>query len=162
MGKIIELNKAKEVVKKLKTTGKTVVLVGGCFDILHLGHLKFLEAAKKQGDILIIALESDENVRKLKGQGRPINSQKDRASLLAGLSVTDYVLLLPQMKTYQDYFNLVKYLKPDVVAVTEGDPHLSFKKLQVETIGGKIKVVIKRIKKFSSSKFLKTLKVSML
>lgn len=155
MGKVINLRQIREIVKKLKMAGKTAVLAGGCFDILHFGHLKFLEAAKKQGDVLMVALESDENVKRLKGEGRPINPQKDRAGLLAALEVVDYILLLPEMKTHQDYFNLVKYLRPDIVAVTAGDPHLSLKRKQMREVGGKAKIVLARIKKFSTSKFLR-------
>lgn len=158
MKKVVNLSQIDKIIREVKARVKTIVLVGGCFDILHLGHIKFLEAAKKQGDILIVALESDENVKKLKGKGRPVNSQKERASLLASLEVVDYVFPLPEMKTHRDYFNLVKYLKPDMVAVTAGDPYLSLKKQQVKIIGGKIKVVIKRIKKFSTTKFLRNVK----
>lgn len=155
MKKIVNLRQIETLVKRIRGVGKTIVLAGGCFDILHQGHLKFLEAAKKQGDALIVALESDENVKRLKGEGRPINKQKQRARLLATLKMVDLVLLLPEMRTHEDYFNLVKYLKPDMVAVTEGDPHLTLKEEQARLVGGKVKMVIKRIKKFSTSKLLK-------
>lgn len=157
MKKIITLGQVEKLIKKVRTARKTIVLAGGCFDILHIGHLKFLEAAKKEGDILIVALESDENVKRLKGRGRPINPQKDRASLLAALEVVDYILLLPEMKTHQDYFNLIKYLKPDILAVTQGDPRLAFKKKQMKAVGGKVKVVIKPIKDLSSGRLAKIL-----
>lgn len=157
MKKIITLNRAQNLIKQLKQKAKTIVLAGGCFDLLHLGHLKFLEAAKKQGDTLIIALESDENVKRLKGVGRPINSQKDRAKLLAALDFVDYVLLLPKMPTHQDYFNLVKYLKPDVIAVTDGDPKLKLKRQQAKLVGGKVKTVIKLIKTISTRQLVKIL-----
>lgn len=155
--KIISLKKAKQLSRTLRLEDKKIVLVGGCFDILHLGHLKFLEAAKREGSVLIVALESDENVRRLKGRDRPVNPQKDRASLLAGLEVVDYILLLPEMEAHEDYFNLVKYLKPDVIAVTAGDPNLAQKRKQTKMVGGKFKIVISRLKTVSTSRLVKIL-----
>lgn len=157
MRKIISLEQAPKLREQFENEGKTIVLAGGCFDILHLGHLKFLEAAKKQGDILIICLESDENVKRLKGKTRPINPSKERATLLAALEVVDYVLILPELVTCKDYFNLVKYLKPDILAVTAGDPKLTFKKKQMKWVRGKVKVVIKPIETVSTSRLVKIL-----
>ncbi len=71
------------------------VLVGGCFDLLHFGHIKFLEEAKKSGDYLVVALESDENVRRTKGETRPIHTQEQRKAMLESLTCVDEVIMLP-------------------------------------------------------------------
>lgn len=157
MEKIIKLKMAINLSETLRSQGKTIVLAGGCFDILHLGHLHFLEKAKMAGDVLMIALESDENVKKLKGEGRPINSQKDRAKILTALRIVDYVILLPFMKGHADYFSLVKNLKPDIIAVTAGDPQLKQKKEQAKAVNGKVKVVTPYLKTASTSQLVKIL-----
>lgn len=157
MKKILNLNRAKILVNQINNEAKSIVLAGGCFDILHLGHIKFLEAAKKQGEILLVALESDRNVKKLKGPNRPINPQKYRARILAALTMVDYVILLPPMPTHQDYFSLVQTIKPDVTAVTAGDPHLKEKIQQAKMVGGKVKIVIPYLKTISTTKLAKIL-----
>ncbi|MCR4263595.1 MAG: adenylyltransferase/cytidyltransferase family protein, partial [Candidatus Roizmanbacteria bacterium] len=80
------------------------VLVGGCFDLIHYGHITFLSEARKQGDYLIVALESDENVKKYKGPNRPIHKQAERAEMLRSLRMVDEVVELPEMKEDYDYF----------------------------------------------------------
>ena len=158
MEKIINIKKASEVCKKLKMGGKTVVLVGGCFDILHFGHIKFLKEAKKEDHVLIVALESDENIKRLKGRGRPIHSQKKRAEMLATLEVVDFVISLPLMKGNKDYLKLVKKVKPDIVAVTAGDPNFKNKQKQARIVGAKIKIVSNRLKTPSTREIVKLLK----
>jgi len=111
------------------------VLVGGCFDFIHYGHISFLKQAKAQGDYLIVALESDENVRRMKGASRPIHSQQQRKEMLEALKVVDEVLLLPPMTTDQEYFDLVRNIQPHVIAVTEGDPIIEKKKQQAREVG---------------------------
>lgn len=152
MEKIIKPSQTKDVIKKIKAGGKTIVLAGGCFDILHLGHIKYLEAAKKEGDLLLVCLESDENVKRLKGPGRPINSQKDRAAVLASLACVDFVLLLPKMEKDNDYLNLVKTVKPDTIALTSGDPLEDKVRKQAKAAGAKVKIVINRLKNYSTTK----------
>ena len=157
MGKIIDVTEAEKVVERIKTQGGRVVLVGGCFDLLHIGHLEFLEKAKAAGDILMVALEHDKNVKRLKGEKRPINHQKNRAKVLSALEMVDYIIPLPPMKTHDDYFALVKNLRPDIIAVTAGDPHLKQKVEQAKTVRGKLEVVTKPIINGSTSKLLKIL-----
>lgn len=157
MGKIIHLKKAIGVSRQLKKAGKTIVLAGGCFDLLHIGHLQFLEKAKKEGDILTIALENDANVKQIKGLNRPINSQEDRAKILASVSLINYIILLPKMEGHKDYFSLVQALKPDVIAVTKGDPYLEQKQKQARMVGGKLRVVIGHLKSSSTSQLVKIL-----
>lgn len=104
------------IVEKLKTSNNKIVFTNGCFDILHLGHIKYLEKAKSFGDVLILGLNSDSSVRKLKGSKRPINSQSDRAYILASLEVVDYVVIFEDNTPLE----LLKLVKPDIL-VKGGD-----------------------------------------
>lgn len=148
--KVISLKNIKSIISKLK--GKKV-LAGGCFDILHIGHIKFLKAAKAQGDILIIALESDEFIKKNKKR-KPYHSQQDRAEILSSLEFTDIIILLPFFKSHQDYHQLVKIIQPTVIAVTKGDPKIVCKEKQATTIGAKVITVNSLIKGYCSSLFI--------
>jgi D-beta-D-heptose 7-phosphate kinase/D-beta-D-heptose 1-phosphate adenosyltransferase len=96
--------------------GKTIVFTNGCFDILHVGHVKYLEEAKKYGDVLILGLNADSSVKKLKGDSRPINSQEDRAYILVSLRSVDYVVIFEEDTPYE----LIKAVKPHVL-VKGGD-----------------------------------------
>lgn len=98
------------LLKKLRAEGKTIVTTNGCFDILHVGHVRYLEETKKFGDILIVALNSDASVRRLKGEGRPINNEMDRAEVLNGLKSVDYVVLFDE----DSPADLLAQIKPDV------------------------------------------------
>lgn len=152
MGKVTTLEEATEISKKLRSQGKTIVLVGGCFDILHGGHLTFLENAKAQGDVLLVALESDENVRRLKGKNRPINNQQNRATNLASLDVVDFVILLPRLISNKGYFAMTKKISPDIIAITEGDPKQTEKEIQAKAVGGKVVVAIKYLANYSTTR----------
>lgn len=157
MSKIITLQEVQKVIRKLRTEKKIIVLAGGCFDILHRGHFEFLKAAKKEGDILIVALESDERVTHLKGAGRPINKMDVRAKNLVETNLIDYVITLPLLHGKEDYLEMVKIIKPDVIAITKGDPKTDRKKEQAELVGGKVKEVIERLPGFSTTEILKKL-----
>src|SRR5690606_3739180 len=85
VNKILNINSVPQISNHYKNFGKKIILVGGCFDVLHEGHIKFLESAKKNADILILLLESDENISKRKGINRPVNIQKNRAIVLSSL-----------------------------------------------------------------------------
>lgn len=122
---------------------KKIVLVGGCFDVIHFGHINFLTAAKKMGGCLWVALESDANVRRRKGPARPIHTQAQRRKMLETLTVVDEVLPLPDMTSDEDYFELVNRIKPTIIAITEGDPYLQHKSQQAEKIGAQIAVIPK-------------------
>lgn len=98
------------LLKKLRAEGKTIVTTNGCFDILHVGHVRYLEETKKFGDVLIVALNSDTSVRRLKGEGRPINNEMDRAEVLNGLKSVDYVVLFDE----DSPADLLAKIKPDV------------------------------------------------
>ncbi|QNM90702.1 D-glycero-beta-D-manno-heptose-7-phosphate kinase [Aliarcobacter cryaerophilus] len=106
----------KTLSSKLHSQGKKIVFTNGCFDILHVGHVKYLEVAKSYGDVLILGLNADSSVRKLKGLSRPINSQDDRAYILASLESVDYVVIFEEETPYE----LIKLIKPHVL-VKGGD-----------------------------------------
>lgn len=93
---IVERKNIKELSEKLKSDGKTIVFTNGCFDILHSGHVIYLQKAKQQGDILILGLNSDASVRRLKGEKRPINSEMDRAIVISELKSIDYVVIFEE------------------------------------------------------------------
>ncbi|HTK03863.1 MAG TPA: adenylyltransferase/cytidyltransferase family protein [Alphaproteobacteria bacterium] len=135
---------------------KKTVLVGGCFDILHFGHVHFLKEAKKLGNYLIVALESDANIKKLKGSTRPIHNQHQRKEILESLQFVDQVLILGEDMKDEDYRNLVKNLKPSFIAVTQGDPILDKKKDHAKEVDAKV-IEIKKIKVASSSEIVKIL-----
>lgn len=98
------------LVEELKKQGKTVVFTNGCFDILHVGHLTYLNQAKQQGDILIVGVNSDSSVKKIKGETRPINHEIDRAELLCGLKAVDYTVIFDEDTPCR----LLEELKPDI------------------------------------------------
>ena len=106
----------KTLSSKLHNQGKKIVFTNGCFDILHVGHVKYLEVAKSYGDVLILGLNADSSVKKLKGESRPINTQDDRAYILASLESVDYVVIFEEETPYE----LIKLIKPHVL-VKGGD-----------------------------------------
>jgi rfaE bifunctional protein nucleotidyltransferase chain/domain len=110
--KIVSQQKLKSLVADHKKRGKTVVFANGCFDILHVGHVRYLEAAREQGDILIVAVNSDASLRDLKGPGRPILDEAARARLVAALRAVNYVLLFSEPTVA----SLLRDLLPDVHA----------------------------------------------
>lgn len=126
------------------------ILVGGCFDIIHFGHIQFLQKSKEFGSYLIVAIESDEFIEKRKKR-KPIHTQEQRAQLVAAIEVVDYVLLLPIMNTHKDYMNLVESIRPSVIAVTKGDVQMENKKKQANEVGAEVKVALPRINKFATS-----------
>ncbi len=152
MGKVVTLKKAIDFAQKIRKDNKTMVLAGGCFDILHIGHIKFLENAKKHGDFLFVLLESDESVKKLKGENRPINSQNDRAQILAAIAFVDFVVLLDGIKTDTEYDDLVQRLKPDIIAVTQNDSQIVHAKRQAEKLNAQVIKVTEKIEDQSTTK----------
>jgi len=135
---------------------KKIVLVGGCFDLLHFGHISFLKQAKSLGDYLVVALESDEKVRHMKGDARPIHTQAERKEMLEALSFVDEVIALPCMHGDRDYYKLVRTIKPSVIAITEGDSRAVKKSEQAKEIGASL-VVIPKIHTPSTSQLVKLL-----
>ena len=99
-----------KIVKEEQAKGKSFVVTNGCFDILHVGHVRYLQKTKDFADFLIIMLNSDKSVRALKGEGRPINNELDRAEILSSLSCVDYVVLFDENSPAE----LLEKIKPDV------------------------------------------------
>ncbi len=129
---------------------ESAVLVGGCFDLLHYGHIQFLKKAKSCGKNLIIALEPD--IKIIKNKSRvPVHNQIERAEILEALHFVDQVLLLPELNTFDEYLALVMSVKPSVIALTQNDPQIKNKMLQAEKIGAKLEIVTDRIPNFSST-----------
>ncbi len=109
--KIVSLKSLVSAVKKDKRAGKTIVFTNGCFDILHVGHIRYLKSARKLGDKLVLGLNSDASVRKLKGKDRPVVSQSERAELLAEFPFIDYIVVFGEATPYR----VIKAVLPDVL-----------------------------------------------
>ena len=107
----IDISLAELKSKNIKNNNKIIGLCHGCFDIIHFGHIKYLETAKSLGDILILGLNSDKSVSSLKGDQRPINIQGDRAYILAALEAVDYVVIFEEETPYK----LIKEVKPNIL-----------------------------------------------
>lgn len=138
MGQIITKNEAKNIVEKLKKEGKVTVFTNGCFDILHIGHTRYLKQSAKCGDVLIIGLNSDSSVKRLKGESRPINTESDRAELLSELSFVDYVVIFEQDSPIE----LLDEIKPDIY--TKGADYTLETLPEAKTVlknGGKVEFI---------------------
>ena len=114
--KILERNTLKERVDSLRLEGKVVVFTNGCFDLIHIGHIRLLQKARKRGDCLVVAVNSDSSVRQIKGPDRPKIPEKERAEVLGALGCVDWVTIFDE----PDPLVLIKLLKPDVL-VKGGD-----------------------------------------
>jgi D-glycero-beta-D-manno-heptose 1-phosphate adenylyltransferase len=109
-GKLLLLESLEPIVTALKASGKTVVFANGCFDLLHVGHIRYLHSARRLGDVLVVGLNSDESVRRLKGPQRPLMPEDERAEILAALACVDYVVLFQEPTVER----LLMALKPDI------------------------------------------------
>ena len=138
--KIIAWDKLPEWRKQIRASGKRLVVTNGCFDILHLGHVTYLETARDFGDALLIGVNGDEAVRGLKGAGRPVNSENDRAAVLAALESVSAICIFPE-KTMTKFLAVAK---PDIY-VKGGDYTLDTlnqdERHAVESAGGKIVII---------------------
>lgn len=110
--KILSREKLQKQVAEWRSSGSSVTLANGCFDLLHVGHVRYLHAAKKLGGRLIVAINSDESVRALKGEGRPLMPAEERAEIISALSDVDAVVIFPE----RDVRTLISELRPDVHA----------------------------------------------
>lgn len=139
------------LVKELRKDGLTITLSTGFFDLLHHAHENFLIAAKNETDILIIGIESDHRARKLKGPGRPFETQEARARKVER-SGADHVILLPDnFDNLSVRGELMRAVKPDVFAVSENSPHQKYKRTATEKFGGVLKVVLRHNPDVSTS-----------
>ncbi len=141
------------IIKDLKVKGTRIVFTNGCFDLLHIGHVRYLEKAKALGDVLVVGVNSDSSVRKLKGPKRPILPEEERAGILSGLGCVDYITIFSEM----DPLKLITSLRPDVL-VKGGDwtKEQTVGKEVVERSGGKV-VILPFIKGASTSNLIYTI-----
>jgi len=138
MARIVTREELRELVEADRAAGRTVALANGCFDILHVGHVRYLEAAAVEADRLIVAINDDDSVRRLKGEGRPILPAADRAELVAGLRAVDYVIVFPEPTVVE----ILQQFKPDVHCkgtdyTTETVPERDI----VKAYGGRVAIV---------------------
>jgi len=96
--KIIDMNELAQRAMELRAAGKKLVATNGCFDLLHVGHVRYMQAARRLGDVLVVGLNGDRSVRELKGNGRPVNNEGDRAETLAALECIDFVTTFPETR----------------------------------------------------------------
>ena len=154
MEKLIEKENLDNIIKKLKSENKKIVFTNGCFDILHAGHVRYLKESKKFGDILIVGLNSDVSVKKIKGESRPINPEMDRAEVLAGLEAVSYIVLFDETSPVK----LLEEIKPDIY--TKGADYTVATLPEAKTVlsyGGKIEF-IKFLEGTSTTKIIDKIK----
>ena len=133
-----EFGQLERAVRSYRTRGCRVVLTNGCFDILHVGHLRYLREARALGDVLVVGVNSDDSVRQLKGPGRPVNRAADRVELLAGLSCVDCAVVFADLTPAR----LILAVRPDVY-VKGGDysPEMLEETAVVRAFGGEVRIV---------------------
>lgn len=141
------------IIKNLRAKGNRIVFTNGCFDLLHIGHIRYLEKAKTLGDILVVGVNSDSSVRKIKGPKRPVLPVKERTEILSGLECVDYVTIFDEV----DPLKLITSLKPNVL-VKGGDwaKEQIVGREVVERSGGEV-VAIPFIKGASTSNLIETI-----
>lgn len=149
--KIRSLNSLLRILSRLRREGKKIGFTNGVFDILHPGHIDYLQKAKKQVDVLILGINSDRSVKKIKGKSRPINTQRDRAKVLAGLEAVDYIVIFNEETPYQ----LISSIKPDYLFKgSDWKREEIVGREIVESLGGKV-VTIPYLKGYSTTGLLR-------
>lgn len=154
--KIKSRNELIHIIKEFKKEGKKIVFTNGCFDLLHAGHIHSFREAKKNGDVLVVALNSDESVRSLKGVDRPFVPEDQRAQVIAAITYVDYVVIFNEI----DPLSIVTELKPDVLV--KGEDWAEGKVVGqevVEAVGGKV-IRIPLVKGVSTTNLIKKIKSS--
>ena len=135
-----------------------LVVVTGVFDVLHIGHLRFLEAARALGDALMVGIESDERVRRWKGPRRPVQGEADRRALVEALRVVDETFLITGERVDPAYYvELLAPLRPRYLAVTADDPLLMEKRQAMAAIHVEVPVVVPRIENYSTTRLVELL-----
>jgi D-glycero-beta-D-manno-heptose 1-phosphate adenylyltransferase len=114
--KIVNPDRLAAIAESLRAQGRKLVLTNGCFDLLHAGHVRYLQAARALGDALAVAINGDDSVRALKGEGRPLNTESDRAEIVAALTCVDYVVVFPEVRVTR----LIEKVRP-AIYVKGGD-----------------------------------------
>jgi D-beta-D-heptose 7-phosphate kinase / D-beta-D-heptose 1-phosphate adenosyltransferase len=151
--KIKEKEELRRIIENLKAEGKRIVFTNGCFDLLHIGHLRYLEKAKTFGDILVVGINSDPSVRSLKGAERPLLPADERAEILSGLGCVDFVTVFDELNP----FNLISLIQPHIL-VKGGDwtKETIIGKEVVERSGGQV-VIISFVEGASTSRLIETI-----
>ncbi len=141
------------IIKDLRAKGKRIVFTNGCFDLLHIGHIRYLEEAKALGDVLVVGVNSDSSVRKLKGPQRPILPEEERTEILSGLGCVDYITLFDEI----DPLKLITSLQPNVL-VKGGDwtKEQTVGREVVERSGGEV-VILPFVQGASTSNLIETI-----
>ncbi len=136
--KIQSLDSLRRRLAEHRARGQRIVLANGCFDLLHVGHVRYLEGARREGDVLVAAVNSDASVQALKGSGRPVLPARDRAALVAALAAVDYVVLFDELTVAP----LIEALRPDVHAKgTDYTPDTVPERDAVRSVGGRVAIV---------------------
>lgn len=148
-----------EDLKKPQDLGRVRILTGGCFDIVHYGHVIFLQKAKEIGGSLIVALESDRHIKEYKKRN-PFHNQQQRAQIISAFRFVDCVILLPYLQGFEQYYNMVSVVKPHYIAVEKSDRQISNKEKQAKKIKAKLMVVTDHINNTSTSKLIDAVKSS--
>jgi len=151
--KIKQRKELLKIIKDLKAKGKRIVFTNGCFDLLHIGHIRYLEEARALGDFLVVGVNSDSSVRKLKGPQRPVLPEEERAEILSGLGCVDYITLFDEI----DPLKLITSLHPHIL-VKGGDwtKEQIVGREVVERSGGEV-VIIPFVKGVSTSNLIETI-----
>jgi len=147
--KILERGELAAVCERLRAEGKTVVFTNGAFDLMHAGHATYLEFARRQGDVLVVALNSDASVRRYKGEKRPIVDERSRARMMAALECVDYVTWFDEDEPKE----LIGELQPDVLVKAEDWAHYVSGREIVEARGGKV-VLAPMVEGISTTKLI--------
>jgi len=136
--KVGSLEEVARRVAEARRAGRSVALANGCFDILHVGHVRYLEGARKEADVLVVGVNGDASVARLKGPGRPVMPEDDRALMVAGLRAVDHVVVFPE----DDVGHLLRTLRPDVHCKgTDYTPETVPERDVVRSYGGRIAIV---------------------
>ena len=137
-GKIVERARAREIAAQARGEGRRLVLANGCFDLLHVGHVRYLEGTRACGDLLVVGVNSDRSVRALKGDGRPLMDQQARARMVAALSAVDWVVIFEE----SDVTALLRELRPHVHAKgTDYTSETVPERHQMQALGGEVAIV---------------------
>ncbi len=145
--KIISLSKLKTKIRSLKLKNQRIVFTNGCFDILHYGHVKYLEDAKKIGDYLVVAINSDSSIKKIKAKNRPVVKEADRQRVVAALGCVDFVVLFNE----DNPLKVIQALKPDIlIKGSDWKKHKIIGAEFVQSYGGKV-LTLKLVKGRSTS-----------
>ncbi len=138
MKKILKKDALRKKLEELRKKGKKIAFTNGCFDILHVGHVRYLREAAKKADVLVLALNSDSSVRSIKGEKRPLVNEKERAEILTALEFVDFVIIFEELTPLK----LIKYLKPDIL-IKGGDwpEEKVVGREEVKKWGGRVEII---------------------